>query len=188
MKLKSELREFALSYRNSLDEEKYRDLSLAITYKLCYIFPFKEAFDYHFFIGSTHKREVITKPLIDVLLKAGRNVFVPKVNEYNVLSTHKIHTLLDLKIGAFGIEEPITFSTNTTNFDCIIVPMLGADLKGNRVGYGRGFYDRFLEKTSGVKIGIVYDACLVDELESEAHDIPLDLIITENRVIETSKR
>jgi len=188
MKLKAELREFALSYRNSLDEEKYMNLSLAITYKLCYMFPFKEAYDYHFFIGSAQKREIITKPLIDVLLKSGRNVFVPKVNKDNILSTHKIHTLLDLKFGAFGIEEPITFSTNTTNFDCIIVPMLGADIKGNRVGYGKGFYDRFLENANGVKIGIVFDACLVDELESEEHDIPLDLIITENRVIETIRR
>jgi 5-formyltetrahydrofolate cyclo-ligase len=188
MKLKSEIREFALSYRNSLEEEKYLDMSLAITYKLCYMFPFKEAYDYHFFIGSSQKREIITKPLIDVLLKSGRNVYVPKVDKNNILSTHKIHTIHDLKFGAFGIEEPVTFSTNAKDFDCIIVPMLGADLKGNRVGYGKGFYDRFLENSTGVKIGVVFDACLVEELESEEHDVPLDLIITENRVIETIRR
>jgi 5-formyltetrahydrofolate cyclo-ligase len=188
MKLKSELREYAMTYRNSLDEESYMNLSLAITYKLCYMFPFKEAYDYHFFIGAPFKREIFTKPLIDVLLKSGRNVFVPKVTSENTLSTHKIHTVLDLKPGAFGIEEPITFENETKDFDCIIVPMLAGDKTGNRVGYGRGFYDRFLKNATGVKIGIVYDSCLVDQVESEEHDIPLDLIITENRVIETNRR
>lgn len=184
MRQKSELREFALSYRNSLEEERYLELSHQITYKLCYISPFKEAFTYHFFVGAMHKREIFTKPIIHILLNSGRNVFVPKIIDDKRLSTHKINSIQDLQPGLFGIEEPVTIESKEKNFDCIILPMLAADLKGNRVGYGKGYYDRFLEQTTGVKIGIVYDACVVEEVETDEYDIPLDMIITEKRVID----
>jgi 5-formyltetrahydrofolate cyclo-ligase len=130
------------------------------------------------------KKEIHTKPLIQVLLKSGRTVFVPKVTKEQQLSTHKIHTLLDLKAGAYGIEEPVTFENHCSDFDCMILPMLAADLNGNRVGYGKGFYDKLLNSVNGYKIGVVYDACVFDEIESEPHDIKMDLIVTEKRIID----
>lgn len=186
---KEELRQKAQVYRKSLSEEEHIRLSMMITYRLCYIFPFKEAFYYHFFVGSADKKEVLTKPLIDILLKSGRNVFVPKVKSDAHMQTHRIFSINDLEPGSYGIEEPTTPELEQFNYDCIIIPMLSADLYGNRVGYGKGFYDTFLNKTSGTKIGLVYDACVSDqEIEHNHFDVPLDIIITENRVIEFPKR
>ena len=181
---KSVLKQQALDYRKSLSDEVYLRLSMMITYRLCYIYPFKEAQNYHFFIGSDAKKEIITKPLIEILLKAGRSVFVPKVDDLNTLKTHQIFSLNDLATGAYGIEEPQTPVIDRVDYDCLIIPMLAGDLKGNRIGYGKGYYDRFLSNVNGSKVGLVYDSCLVDEFESEKHDIPLDMIITENRIID----
>lgn len=189
MSSKAELRQKAQVYRNNLSEEDHIRLSMMITYRLCYTFPFKEAFYYHFFVGSAEKKEILTKPLIDILLKSGRNVFVPKVKSEAQMQTHRIFSINDLKLGSYGIEEPETPEVEQFKYDCIIIPMLSADLYGNRVGYGKGFYDNFLKKTTGTKIGLVYDACVTDQkIEHEHFDVPLDILITENRVIEFPKR
>src|SRR5690606_30414622 len=113
------------------------------------------------------------------LLKSGRNVFVPKVIGKADLQSHRIYSLSDLSEGEYGIEEPQTPVSKRNDFDCIIIPMLGADKNGNRIGYGKGFYDVFLSQNSGVKIGLVYDDCLTEALEHDTFDIPMDIIITE---------
>lgn len=184
MSSKQHLREKSYTYRKELTEDEYFELSKIITYRLCYIQEFKRAENYHFFVGSPLKREIFTKPIIDVLLKSGRHVFVPKVTKQQTLSTHKIHTIHDLSPGAYGIDEPVTFETNFSDFECIIIPMLVADLKGNRLGYGKGFYDKFLPETKGVKIGLIYDASVTELLETQEHDVKMDLIVTEKRIID----
>lgn len=185
---KEEARLFAKQYRDGLALDTLYHLSMMITYRLCYIYPFKEAHSYHFFVGSESKKEIVTKPLIQVLINAGKAVFVPKVSETGDMHVCPLFSLNDLKKGAFGIEEPTIVASTQTSFDVIVVPSLAADISGNRVGYGKGFYDRFLSKAKGVKIGIVYDACLVDSIETDSFDIPLDIIVTEKRVVEVNQK
>ncbi len=185
---KQDARALAKAYREQLDDEKHYHLSMMITYRLCYIYPFKEAHSYHMFVGSESKREIITKPLMQVLMNAGRAVFVPKVSETGHMGVYPLFSLNDLEEGAFGILEPTTVASAQTSFDVIVVPLLAADLSGNRVGYGKGFYDRFLSQAKGVKIGVVYDACLVDSIDSDSFDIPLDVIVTEKRVVAVNEK
>ncbi|TNE70414.1 5-formyltetrahydrofolate cyclo-ligase [bacterium] len=185
---KEEAREWARQYRKKLSEEEHCKLSMMITYRLCYVYSFKEAYKYHIFIGSESKKEIITKPLIEVLVKSGRAVFAPKVTETAELSVHPMFSMNDLVSGSFGIEEPNTSASVERDFDAIIVPMLAADLKGGRVGYGKGFYDRFLAQSSGIKIGLVYDDCLFDEIDVHGNDIPMDVIITESRIIDLTQQ
>jgi 5-formyltetrahydrofolate cyclo-ligase len=72
----------------------------------------------------------------------------------------------------------------TKNYDAIIIPCIAADLSGNRLGYGGGWYDRFLSRNlSATKIVLCYESCLVDSLPRESHDIQADYVITEKRVI-----
>ncbi len=65
----------------------------------------------------------------------------------------------------------------------IIVPAVAYDRNGNRVGRGRGYYDRLLSSSAAVKVGVGYDFQLVDEIDAEPHDVPVDIVITQTRTI-----
>lgn len=87
--------------------------------------------------------------------------------------------------GAFGIREPRKkIREDKHSAEVFIVPALAFDRRGARVGFGKGFYDRLLEGTKAVKIGFLYDFQLVDYINSKEHDINMDYLITESRVID----
>ncbi len=129
--------------------------------------------------------ELSTRRFIDKW--AGRkNFFLPRVNgiDLDILPYDRT----SLKYGAFHIEEPQgTDLTDVGIIDMIIVPGVAFDRKGNRVGRGRGYYDRLLRQTRAIKIGVGYDFQLVDEIETEPHDIAMDIIITPSHIITFKK-
>lgn len=107
-----------------------------------------------------------------------KNFFLPRVNGLNleILPYDKS----TLHIGAFQIEEPDGDDTHSvTEMDLIVVPGVGYDPKGNRVGRGKGYYDRLLKESRATKIGVAYDFQVVDEIESEEHDVRVDIVITD---------
>lgn len=97
------------------------------------------------------------------------------------LSFHILSDLSELSIGAYGIPEPPSELPELTSFsDSIcLVPALAFDKIGRRLGYGGGYYDRFLSQFSGVKLGLAYSNFYVDLLPAEKHDATVDIIITE---------
>lgn len=85
--------------------------------------------------------------------------------------------------GAFGVPEPkekVRFDKN--KIDLVIVPGVAFDKEGNRMGYGKGYYDRFLKGMSALKIGVCHSFQLLDKIECEEHDIKMDIIVTERDV------
>lgn len=85
--------------------------------------------------------------------------------------------------GAFDIEEPQEGQTvDPATIDLIVVPAVALDRRGNRLGRGRGFYDRLLPSTRAVTVGVAYDFQLVEEIPAEPHDIPLDIVISESEM------
>ncbi len=133
-----------------------------------------------------HKNEVDTLPIISDLLKEGKIVLLPKVQGKDIIPI-QIKDLSNLKEGYAGIKEPEGNPVSVDSIDVIIVPGVAFDKKGHRLGYGKGFYDRFLKKTKGLKIGLAYDFQVIEELPSEEHDVPLDLIITPTQIIHTKE-
>ncbi|MBQ8850359.1 MAG: 5-formyltetrahydrofolate cyclo-ligase [Clostridia bacterium] len=98
------------------------------------------------------------------------------------LSFHVLSDLSELVIGAYGIPEPpceLPVVTSFANSLCL-VPALAFDKSGYRLGYGGGYYDRFLPDFNGVSLGLAYSAFFVDRLPVEDHDSTVDIIITEN--------
>ncbi len=93
-----------------------------------------------------------------------------------------------LTTGAYGIPEPApTAKPSTINEKTLcILPGLSFDANGNRLGYGKGFYDRFLADFPGVTLGAVYEKLMCDSIPAEAHDRPADLIVTEKSVLRTN--
>lgn len=107
-----------------------------------------------------------------------KRFFLPRVNgvSLDILPYDKT----SLKLGSFQIEEPDGDDIHSVHeIDLIIVPGVGYDPRGNRVGRGKGYYDRLLSESKALKIGVGYDFQVVDEIESEQHDIKVDIVITD---------
>lgn len=93
------------------------------------------------------------------------------------------YTPTSIQPGAFNILEPTGNSISINEIDIIIVPGIAFDRNGSRIGRGKGFYDRLLCNSNSIKIGIGYDFQLYDNIITEQHDIPMDIIITPNNTI-----
>jgi 5-formyltetrahydrofolate cyclo-ligase len=102
----------------------------------------------------------------------------------------KIQSLAtDIVTGKFGVREPAANCAEIAlnQFDLILVPGMAFDLAGNRLGRGRGFYDRILAEASGIKCGIGYDFQLLEKIPAEPHDAKVDFILTPARCVRRKK-
>lgn len=123
-------------------------------------------------------------PTIEFLNKWGsrKRFFLPRVNGVNLEILPYDQSRLEL--GSFQIEEPQGDElTDPSELELVIVPAVAFDRRGNRLGRGKGFYDRFLQSTKATKIGVGYDFQLFEELPAEEHDVPMDIIITQSEYI-----
>jgi len=123
--------------------------------------------------------EVSTRILIDKLLKLKKNIYIPKVLG-SIIKFYKINNLDELKLSNLGIEEPISNIEYKTCKDSVcIVPGLLFDKSNNRLGYGGGYYDKFLSENDVYKIGICFNEFYVDKINIDKYDIKMDEVITE---------
>lgn len=141
-----------------------------------------------FFIYRSFGSEADTMPVINALLHAGKTVLFPRVEGENMVAAE--YRGQPTRTSPYGIEEPTGEEyKNKEDIDVTILPLLAADKNGNRLGYGGGYYDKFLKDISCLKIGYCYDFQISDEPFSfaEEHDVRLDLIVTDKRVIRTER-
>lgn len=140
------------------------------------------------FIYVSYKNEVDTKKIIQYSLKNKKEIYVPKtyLNEKNMKAV-KINSLDELIVDNYGILEPKYVDKNNigNNFDLIIMPGVAFDRCGNRIGYGGGYYDKYLLniKEDIKKIALAYDIQVIDDIHREKHDIKVDCIITEKEIV-----
>lgn len=134
--------------------------------------------------------EVETLVLINRLLASGKTVAVPIIEkETRTLRLSKISAVRDLEPSTFNVPEPLSkeMPVSSKEMECVLIPLLGFDRKGNRIGYGAGYYDRFLAENPHLKkIGLAYACQEVTEVPTEENDVTLDMIITEKGVIQFS--
>ncbi len=85
----------------------------------------------------------------------------------------------------FSLKEPLKTCKKIPKkkINAIVVPGIAFDKRGYRIGYGKGFYDKFLKDFKGVKIGVAFDCCIVDKIDSEKHDVAMDFVVSEKRNI-----
>jgi 5-formyltetrahydrofolate cyclo-ligase len=141
------------------------------------------------FFYASFRSEVETLNIIKESLKIGKRVVLPKVNkEKHVLILFEIKDIGELSPGYMGIPEPSLRDDRLLNLDdiaLVIIPGAAFDYSGNRLGYGGGYYDILLSE--GRKkipiIALAYEEQLVDKIPSELHDMKVDLIVTDKRVI-----
>ena len=138
-------------------------------------------------VFTSKEKEVNTKPLILSLFEKKNPVVVPIiVKEDCSLRLSYLRDFSALVPSTFGVPEPIgsEIPVNPMDISTIILPMLGFDRSGGRIGYGAGYYDRFLAKNPGLrKIGIAYGCQEVETIPVEENDILMDMIITEDGIV-----
>ncbi len=138
------------------------------------------------YVSRAH--EVDTRGLIQQLLAMGRHVCVPAFDEaaqrYAASEVRDFYA--DLVEGRFGILEPNREAVRVVRsdrLDALLLPGLAFDVQGNRLGRGLGFFDRLLAETRGVKIALAHDFQVLNEVPVDAHDVRVDFIVTEKRIV-----
>lgn len=138
------------------------------------------------------ENEILTHSLIRKWLFEGKQVSVPCIAGNltdRLMYAVKIEKFEELRAcGKFGILEPTLKESNIVKpeeLEIIIVPGSVFDIKKNRIGYGAGFYDSFMGKVKNncIKVGVGYDFQVLESIPTEEHDIPLDILITEERIL-----
>jgi 5-formyltetrahydrofolate cyclo-ligase len=186
---KKELRAEIRSRLASLDGNRQKDLSARARELLEGQGIWREAQSILFY--APLRDEVDVLPLIEVAL--GQNKipslprYVPESDSYVAFQVR--NPSLDCAPGKFGIFEPgaACVPQPLNRLDLVLVPGVGFDVSGGRLGRGRGFYDRLLAGVSGVKCGVAFDLQLTEAIPMEPHDVRLDCILTPTRWIEVRR-
>lgn len=108
---------------------------------------------------------------------------IPKITGHGTMSFYQVDDETKLVKNTWGILEPVKTKEILPNaFDIIIVPMVGFDEQKHRIGHGAGFYDRYLAKTSALKIGVAFELQKCATIPTYPHDIDMDIILTEDNI------
>ncbi|KQM78246.1 5-formyltetrahydrofolate cyclo-ligase [Pedobacter sp. Leaf216] len=183
--LKAEIRKQALKDRLLLNAEIYGKLNKALLNQFKSL-DFSKIKTLHIFLPIVEKKEPDTFLLIEWLNKNHPEIkiIVPKADfETALMTNHEYLGIDDLQKNLYNILEPQKGSLHKGEVDLVIVPLLAFDKEGYRVGYGKGFYDRFLEGLNAQKIGLsLYPA--IEKIDNvNEHDIKLDFCITPTEII-----
>lgn len=183
---KKQLRKNILQERNLLDEVQLKEKSNEIMRQILSLPTFLTSST--IMIYFDFKAEVETGGLAHEILKAGKRLVAPLCIGQDIVAYEVLDISEDVSPGMFGIREPRPDKCrliSPAEIDLVLVPGVAFDNKGNRIGYGRGYYDRFLPqlKKNCFVIGLAFSCQLVEKIEVEAHDIKMSLLVTENGVI-----
>ena len=191
--MKKEFRKKVINLRKEKDKDFIKHNSDIITDKLLNLDCIKNAKNIMLYLDFNN--EVSTDSLIKKLLNLGKIVSSPiTLKEERKLIPSQITDLKNgIQYGAYNIREPkpeCSPAINIKDLDVVIVPAVAYDKNCYRLGYGGGFYDRFLEnlRKDAVTIGIAFDLQIFDEVPKEAHDAQLDYIVTESCILTPNKK
>jgi len=183
---KFELRKALKERRRKLQESEAAEKSSLIKKNLFSMNDFKNASSIAFYVSIKNEREVFTEEMITDTIKKGKRVCVPKVKG-DYITMFLIHSLEDLSPGHKGILEPKGGKVEIP--DLVVVPGIAFDRAGNRIGFGRGYYDRLLSLLSKTPIvGLAFSFQIADRITPGRFDIPMDFVVTENEIIDCRKQ
>lgn len=183
--LKKELRQKYKTLRNELSEIEIEEKSLAIANNILQL-PLWDKTYFHVFLPIEEQKEVNTEFILHLLSGKDKEIVISKSDFETRNMTHFLLTdNIKIKKNEYNIPEPIDgLEVPATKIDVVFVPLLAFDKKGNRVGYGKGFYDKFLSqcKPETIKIGLSFfepEELISDLFES---DVLLDYCVCPDKV------
>ena len=178
---KQRLRAHYLEIRSGIPPGEYAAKSAAIRERILSWDLMQTIQTVHLYLAIRERNEVDTHPLIPEFLSRGLQVAVPVIQPGHQLKHVTINPNTIFREGRWSVMEPANGTEITPDaLDLILVPMVAGDAAKQRIGYGKGFYDRFLEQTQAVKAGLLFECTRFSGyFPSESHDHPLDVLITE---------
>ncbi|HBG08160.1 MAG: 5-formyltetrahydrofolate cyclo-ligase [Geobacteraceae bacterium GWC2_58_44] len=184
--LKPALRAATLARRRELTAQQVGAHSLELQRRFLALPEFQRAAVLALYAPIHH--EVETEGVASEALSAGKTLLYPAV-EGDDIRFRRVAAVSELVPGRFGIPEPTGAPCSPCDADLIVVPGVAFDVFGRRIGYGKGYYDRSLHllEGSGKLVAFCYDFQLFEAIVGEPHDVTMDLIVTELRVVRVNK-
>lgn len=186
--MKSEFREEALKKRLSLNEGEVNSKSNLIFENLKKLKSFESATEILAYVDF--RNEVKTREILDFIIKSGKKLILPMtITKTRDLKLFRINNpMSDLKSGTYGIFEPnpeICTEVDRKIVDFVIVPGVAFSENCYRMGYGGGYYDRFLStlRIDTVSCALAFELQIYDDIPKNSHDAQIDFVITENRIL-----
>ena len=182
---KAELRKQEMIRRHALSKEQQALLNEKLLYQFTTL-DFAQVQVLHLFLPIAEKNEPDTFMLIRWLKEYHPDIqiLVPRADfKTNLMTHHPYKGEEDLQKNLFNILEPVQDEMHTGKIDLVIVPLLAFDNLGYRVGYGKGFYDRFLQNLDTLKVGISFFEGVDSIADTHADDVRLDLCITPEKIV-----
>ena len=186
--MKQTLKQQILEKRTSLSREEIKEKSNKIKNNLFSLKEFNEAKNIMLYISFNTESDT-QKIIRELLNKKEKIIVVPYVIKGDLrLHLSELKNINELEPKTFGILEPKEMyirEFNPDKLDLVIVPGIAFDKKGHRIGYGYGYYDRFLKtiKKKAVKIGLAFDFQLIENIPEEEHDVPMNIVVTDKEIL-----
>lgn len=180
---KREIRKKIKKLRDSISKEERKVESEILFKKIVELNEYENSRKILSFMnfGSEIEIEILNRKIVE----DEKKLYLPRVEKDGKLSI--VEYGKGFKVGSFGIKEPIG-ENYTGDLDMIITPGLAFDRAGNRIGYGKGYYDRLFEKYFSVlKVAPIFEIQLFEKIPNEEHDIKIDIIITKNEFLKINE-
>lgn len=165
-------------------------MSTSICHRAAGLPCYREAGWVHVYFG-TIAGEVATAALLEDAWAAGKRVACPRIGSEGGLESREVRSLEDFVPGPMGLREPDPATAPLVDpeaIDVVVVPGIGYDREGHRLGFGAGFYDRFLATTGAERVALAFSLQLIERIPKGPGDEPVDWIVTEMEVIDCRPR
>lgn len=181
MSAREDIRALLKAHRAAISMIEVAELSARISERVLMLPEYQKA--KRVLCYASVRQEVNTSALLREILRSGRELYLPRVAPSRELVAVKLTDPEAMALGAFGIREPSGGEIiEPDRLDLIIVPGLAFDRRGGRLGYGAGYFDRFLSRCAGLVAALAFEFQMVDQIPLEPHDVPVDRVITERAV------
>ena len=189
--MKDNLRQLVKNMRDTLPDDIAQSKSEEIKTKLFRMSKYLKARSVLFY--TPHQSEVNTEAMIRKALTEGKKVVLPRTDgEQRSIELACIRDYdKDLEPGNYQVLEPRSGTCTPVKpeeLDLVILPGIAFDEKGNRLGYGKGYYDKFLKNVKAPCVALAYELQIVPQIPRDSQDVPVQVIVTEKRVIKCGKR
>jgi 5-formyltetrahydrofolate cyclo-ligase len=186
--VKAALRPRLIQLRQDIPPDDYARMSESICVNLASVPELRRATLIHVYWPMLHRKEPDIRLFTESVLSSGRRIALPVVHAYTAervtegrLRHFELTSPASLVQNSWGIHEPEDAEiVSIEDIDAVIVPALGVDRAGNRIGYGRGYYDEFLSEVNATLVCALFSRSIVDDIPREPHDIPIQVIVTED--------
>ena len=177
---KKQLRMEMNERRGQMAAAQVKDLSQQIQQRVEELYPMQEA--HHIMAFASINNEVDLMPLLENWRQEGRTILLPRVEAKGRLVAVEWTGWDEIQAGPFGIREPLGEAFDPLHIDAVLVPGLVFDYKGYRLGYGKGYYDRFLPQLSDPAFicGVCYEFQVVENVFPHQQDVPMHWIVTDH--------